>query len=81
MKRRKAADDHRYAELYRSNRDYRLKSRQVIAKAMLEAAHYRRAERHQINPRLGYFKDKTFVEGSMVSDIKSKIAKRQKVIQ
>jgi len=42
MKRRKDADDHRYGELYKANRDYKLKSRHAIAKAMLEAANYRR---------------------------------------
>lgn len=65
MKRIKDADDHRYSELYRAHRDFKIKSRTAMAKALLDAANYKRREMRQINPKFGYFKEngKVFVEG------------------
>ena len=42
MKRIKEIDENRYSNLFFENREFKKKSREAIAKSMLEAAEYRR---------------------------------------
>lgn len=75
MKRVKEIDENRYSTLFLENKEFKKKARDAIAKSMLEAAECRRAERREINPRFGYFKDgaRNFVEGNLTINIKEKI--------
>jgi hypothetical protein len=59
MTRAKEIDENRFSTLFLDNKEFKKKARDAIAKSMLEAADCRRAERREINPRLGYFKDGT----------------------
>ena len=82
MRRNQVTEQSKYSDLYIQNKQYKIKSREAIAKSMLQAAEYRRAERSRIDLKLGYYKDgKTFVDGSIVTDLKKKIKEKQDLIK
>ena len=69
--------------MFIENKEYKKKVRDAIAKSMVEAAQCRRAERREINPKFGYFKDgtRTFIEGGLTTSIKEKIKEKQQLIR
>jgi hypothetical protein len=56
-------------------REYKRKTRLIIAKSMLELAEIQRIERHKKDERLGYFTENftTFVTGEEILSLKKKL--------